>query len=58
MIDIELFHSLADELQAALRQREAGDPDSPAWEADAHARRIGLLIGALLLESLEPKEAD
>jgi hypothetical protein len=58
MIDIELFHSLADELQAALRQREAADPDAPVWEADAHARTIEQLIGAVLLEGLEPKAAD
>jgi hypothetical protein len=58
MIDNELYQSLADELQAAHRQREAADPDAPAWEADAHASRIEQLIRALVLEGLEPKEAD
>jgi len=56
MPDTDLVQSLADDLAAAIRQRDAADPDAPAWEAEARARWLERLIA--VLQEPDPERSD
>lgn len=47
MVDASLLR-LMEELLQAIEQRDAGDPDAPAWEASARIRRLEEQLGERL----------
>ena len=48
MVELLIARRLCRELSSAAALVEAGDPDAPAWEAEARARRLVASLTAVL----------
>ena len=56
MASSSLLH-LMEELLQSIEQRDAGDPDAPAWEASARIERLEEELGRRLSEAAAERRA-